>query len=289
MRRVRLAGLLAAGSALFLLFPLGSLGGAETEYTWSGTWESSFGSLKLKQTGGAVKGTYPHDKGKITNAQVTGNVLKGRWSEAPTYSGPSDAGPFEFRLTAGGKSFTGRWSYQGRSGSSEWSGSCSDGPCSRNGEHMCRRPASAARVVAGDKFRFNGILVRNGKIASTTFGRGSGKTEDGCQVLGTVTHRDFDPKTGEQQTELLLAIVEGFPEPLPDAMRSPRRTQLTYVWAFGVKVVNSDDAKCRYGKTGFMQVTEKNLAKNTGSIEMQIYGCGGRHTHEYANAAVNVG
>jgi hypothetical protein len=288
MRRVRLSGFLVAGAAFFLLFPLGSFGRADTEFTWSGKWNTNFGPMLLKQTGGAVSGSYTHDKGKITNAQVTGNVLKGRWSEAPTYSGPSDAGGFEFKLTAGAKSFNGSWNYEGRSSSSGWSGSCSSGPCFKNGDHQCRRPASAGRVRV-DKFRFNGILVRNGKIVSTTFGRGTGRSEDGCKVLGTVTHRDFDPKTGEQQTELLLAISEGLPEPLPDSTRSPNRAQLTYVWAFGVKVVNSDDPTCKYGKTGFMKITEKKLAQNTGSIEMQIYGCGGRHTHEYPNAAVNLG
>lgn len=284
---MRLPGFLVVGSVLVLLHPLGSFGLVETEYTWSGKWSTDFGSMTLKQMGGAVSGTYTHDKGKITG-QVTGNVLKGRWSEAPTYSGPSDAGGFEFKLTQGGKSFGGRWNYQGRSGSSGWSGSCSDGPCANNGDHKCRRPASAGRASV-DKFRFNGILVRNGKIVSTTFGRGTGRSEDGCKVVGTITHRDFDPKTGEQTSELLLAIFEGLPEPLPDAVRSPKRAQLTYVWAFGIKVVNSDDPTCRYGKTGFMQVTQKSIAKNTGSIEMQIYGCGGRHTHEYPNAAVDVG
>jgi hypothetical protein len=287
MRRLRLAAFLLACSAPFLLFPLGSFGRAETEYSWSGKWNTNFGPMALKQTGAAVSGTYTHDKGRIAG-QVTGNVLKGRWSEAPTYGGPSDAGPFEFKLTKDGKSFNGLWNYQGRSPNSGWSGSCISGPCFDNGDHKCRRPASAGRAAV-DKFRFNGILVRNGKIVSTTFGKGSGKSEDGCKVLGTVTHRDFDPKTGEQQTELLLAIVEGLPEPLPDVIRSPKRMQLIYVWSFGVKVVNSDDPKCKYGQTGFMKVTERALAKHTGSIEMQLYGCGGRHTHEYPNAAVDLG
>lgn len=287
MRRVRLPGFLVAGSALFLLFPLGSFGRGETEYSWSGKWSSNFGTMTLKQTGGAVTGSYTHDKGKITG-QVAGNLLKGRWSEAPTYSGPDDAGPFEFKLTAGGKSFDGRWNYEGRglAKGSGWSGSCAAGPCATNGDHMCRRPASA-RGASAEKFRFNGILVRNGKIVSTTFGRGAGKTDDGCKVLGTATHRDFDPKTGEQESELLLAIVDGLPEPLPDSMRSPNRAQLTYVWTFTIKVVNSDDPKCKYGKTGAMTVTQTGLKKNTGSIRMTFYGCAG-HTHEYPNAAVDI-
>ena len=83
--------------------------------SFTGTWESEWGQLVLLQEGDTVTGSYTHDNGKI-KGNVHGNVLKGTWSEAPSYSAPQDAGDFEFVLTSDGKSWLGKWRY----------GSCGD-------------------------------------------------------------------------------------------------------------------------------------------------------------------
>ncbi len=77
---------------------------------WSGTWQTPWGKMVIVQNGNSITGTYEHDKGKITGT-VNGNKITGNWSEAASYKPPSDAGDFEFVISADGKSFTGRWRY----------------------------------------------------------------------------------------------------------------------------------------------------------------------------------
>ena len=89
---------------------------------WTGTWDSpEWGEMSLVQNGNKVTGQYEWQGGKITGT-VSGNMLKGTWSESPSYEPPNDAGDFEFTISADGKSFTGRWRY-GSSG--DWKGSWS--------------------------------------------------------------------------------------------------------------------------------------------------------------------
>lgn len=78
---------------------------------WAGTWDSEqWGEMKLMQKGNTVTGTYSWDEGKIEGT-VSGNMLRGTWSESPSYSPPDDAGDFEFTLSADGNSFSGHWRY----------------------------------------------------------------------------------------------------------------------------------------------------------------------------------
>jgi hypothetical protein len=100
----------------------GTLVATPTQVSWTGEWSSNWGVVKMTQTGARVTGTYPHDSGKIV-ATVSGVKLTGTWSEAPTYAGPRDAGPFVFTMSADGMSFTGLWAYAGQTPSSGWSGS----------------------------------------------------------------------------------------------------------------------------------------------------------------------
>ena len=92
-------------------------------HTWTGTWETEWGAMVLTQTGSQVKGTYPHDTGHIAGT-VTGNLLKGRWTELPTRKGPSDAGAVELTMSADGTKLTGRWTYDSAptSWNTNWSG-----------------------------------------------------------------------------------------------------------------------------------------------------------------------
>jgi hypothetical protein len=89
-------------------------------HTWTGEWDSNFGAMSLSQSGTAVTGYYEWQGGKFTGT-VNGKTLTGRWSEAPTYSAPDDAGPAILTISADGKSFSGDWGYDGHGGG-HWSG-----------------------------------------------------------------------------------------------------------------------------------------------------------------------
>lgn len=76
----------------------------------AGTWDTTFGHMIIKQSGNKVTGTYTHDNGKIEGT-LNGNILIGKWSEAPSYSSPYDAGDFKFVFSKDFKSFTGSYRY----------------------------------------------------------------------------------------------------------------------------------------------------------------------------------
>lgn len=77
---------------------------------FTGTWKTSWGDMTLWQSGNAVTGEYTHDNGKIEGT-VSGNVLTGKWSEAPTYQPARDAGDFVFTISNDRNSFTGKWRF----------------------------------------------------------------------------------------------------------------------------------------------------------------------------------
>lgn len=91
------------------------------KYSWKGEWETNWGNMVLEQNSSLVTGTYTHDSGKI-NGTVSGNVLKGTWSEAPSYTAPRDAGEIEFAMSADGKSFSGKWRYGSEGDWGAWEG-----------------------------------------------------------------------------------------------------------------------------------------------------------------------
>jgi hypothetical protein len=93
----------------------------------SGTWKTSFGLMTLTQTGSQVTGSYPHDSGKIEGT-LEGNVLRGSWSESPSYKPPKDAGDLEFTFSEDGRNFTGTWRYgsQKQSWDGKWTGEKQD-------------------------------------------------------------------------------------------------------------------------------------------------------------------
>jgi hypothetical protein len=78
--------------------------------SFAGTWKSSFGTMTITQDGSRILGDYSHDRGKIEGT-IEGSVVKGKWSESPSYKPPRDAGDFEFTLSADGTSFSGKWRY----------------------------------------------------------------------------------------------------------------------------------------------------------------------------------
>ena len=84
---------------------------------WAGTWETTYGTMILSQSGNQVTGSYEHSNGIITGT-VSGNILYGTWSEAPTYTAPDYAGDVQLTISPNGFTFTGGW----RNGSSgSWS------------------------------------------------------------------------------------------------------------------------------------------------------------------------
>ena len=96
--------------------------GVPATTSWGGIWQTTYGQMHLSQTGNQVTGTYENDDGQIVGT-VSGNVLTGTWSEAPTYSpANNDAGDVELTISPDGNSFTGHWRY-GSSGG--WAGSWS--------------------------------------------------------------------------------------------------------------------------------------------------------------------
>jgi len=90
----------------------------------SGVWDTNFGRLTITQEGFIVRGEYSHDQGRIEGVLI-GRTLKGKWSEAPSYRPPQDAGEFEFAFAQDFKSFTGKWRYgfETKTWNGDWFGS----------------------------------------------------------------------------------------------------------------------------------------------------------------------
>jgi hypothetical protein len=90
---------------------------------WTGTWQTNWGAMILTQRGDTVEGEYEHDSGKIKGIlSKNGKVVRGRWSESPSYKAPNDAGDIEFTLTSDNE-FTGKWKYGSGGSWSTWTGS----------------------------------------------------------------------------------------------------------------------------------------------------------------------
>src|SRR5438552_12871066 len=72
--------------------------------TWSGTWSTSWSgstsgttTMTLTQSGASVTGTYDYHGGKIAGT-LSGNVLKGSWTETSSAGQPIEGG-FQFALS----------------------------------------------------------------------------------------------------------------------------------------------------------------------------------------------
>ena len=89
-----------------------------TQSNIAGSWETNFGHMVIEVKDGRVTGTYTKDKGVI-KGRIEGSKITGKWSEAPTYRGPQNAGDFELVLDADGRSFQGHYRHEG---STKWAG-----------------------------------------------------------------------------------------------------------------------------------------------------------------------
>jgi hypothetical protein len=86
---------------------------------FTGTWNSTYGEMVLRQSGRRVTGTYTFGHGEIEGT-INRDTLQFRWIERD--SGSSGTG--EFILAKDGDSFRGPWGYDGRQDESpgEWTG-----------------------------------------------------------------------------------------------------------------------------------------------------------------------
>ena len=75
---------------------------------WTGVWLPFEGEWRLAQNGTSVTGSYLDGKG-IVSGTVDGDVLRGEWKEAPTYSPPFEAGHFTVTMSPDCSGFVGTW------------------------------------------------------------------------------------------------------------------------------------------------------------------------------------
>ena len=99
------------------------VGGGGGSLSFTGSWNTNWGTQTMSVSGNTLTGSYTYDSGKISGTvSADGRTFTGKWSEAPTYAGPQDAGPVTLALSADGNSFSGTWSYDGGGGGGGWSG-----------------------------------------------------------------------------------------------------------------------------------------------------------------------
>lgn len=92
-----------------------------TDKDWTGTWETNYGKVVLGQTKDIVNGVYILKEGRIEGL-ARDDRLSGKWSEAPSYAPPDDAGEFEIQMDQSGKSFQGTWWKLSSLNGKEWTG-----------------------------------------------------------------------------------------------------------------------------------------------------------------------
>lgn len=97
-------------------------GSASCDY--SGVYATNWGEMTIRHAGSSITADYTHDAGRL-DGSLNGNILSGRWYEAPSYAGPGDAGPLEFTFEEDCASFTGVWAYD--STTSGWAGDWAGG------------------------------------------------------------------------------------------------------------------------------------------------------------------
>lgn len=90
-------------------------GGALASTGWAGGWSSDFGRMSLQQSGSRVSGSYDFKGGRLEGI-LQGGTLSGTWKQT------NGSGRFEFRLSADGRSFSGRWGYGQTLSGGSWNG-----------------------------------------------------------------------------------------------------------------------------------------------------------------------
>lgn len=83
---------------------------------WSGTWRTNYNNLTLNISGNTVWGTYGDNDGKVEGI-VNGNIITGWWKRSN-----GGSGRFEFRMSADGNSYTGKWGANEEIPDKDWNG-----------------------------------------------------------------------------------------------------------------------------------------------------------------------
>ncbi len=116
--------------ARFVFYAATGMGAVHYHFVWSGAgsaaavvqkpsfegrWKTEWGVIELVVRDRQVKGTYPHDAGRIEGQLSSDRMsFKGIWKEAPTFLPPKDQGELEFQLSEDGTRFQGRYWYGAR-------------------------------------------------------------------------------------------------------------------------------------------------------------------------------
>lgn len=108
-------GKTADGGGVHYIYKWSGVGSVPEEIakpTFAGRWQTEWGAIELTIKGRELKGTYPHDSGRLVGTvSLDGMTVTGTWSEAPTFKPPKDSGEFEFKLSEDGKKFKGLYWY----------------------------------------------------------------------------------------------------------------------------------------------------------------------------------
>jgi len=158
---------------------------------YSGTWATDWGNMVIThsgQYGEVIRGEYEHDSGKI-DGHLSGTTVTGRWSEAPSYTGPNDAGGFVFTFKDC-NSFTGTYGYdQSTTGGGSWSGTRISAP-------VTTAPAAAGCDMTGT-WDFDGttlVITQSGGTVHGEYVDQSGKLD------GTLSGKTFSGTWSESPT-----------------------------------------------------------------------------------------
>lgn len=84
--------------------------------TFDGLWQTSFGRMRLSQSGATVSGSYAYASGSAIEGTCEGARLNFRYTE------PSARGEGWFELRADGRAFTGQWRPEGEQRWHAWTG-----------------------------------------------------------------------------------------------------------------------------------------------------------------------
>lgn len=156
--------------------------------SWTGVWDSLYGTMLLTQSGDKVTGVYEADDFAIEGT-VNGSTLTGTFQEF------EDKGSFEFVLSPDG-TFQGERRYQGSDESSEWTGSFITGSFGSEGTSWggVWYTEYGPLIVTQNNNYFTGIYMGTNKY-----------TMEGTVSGGTVTGRIQEVDT---QGDMVLTIAD---------------------------------------------------------------------------------
>jgi hypothetical protein len=112
--RLHSLALILATLSLFLIL-VSTTASVADQCTWSGTWNTDYGTMKLTQVNNVVEGTYPD--GMITKGTVYDSILTGDWE-----NNEGDSGEIIFTMSEDCKSFDGEWTNAETGEKGDWSG-----------------------------------------------------------------------------------------------------------------------------------------------------------------------